>query len=75
MTISRKFAVGLLGTFLVLVGIAGLVLPVLPGWLLIIAGLAVLRREFGWAGRLADRSRTRSGEAPSPRADQDELAA
>ena len=75
MNISRKFAVGLLGTLLVLIGIAGLVLPVLPGWLLIIAGLAVLRTEFRWADRLAGRSRTRSGEPPSPRVDRDDLAA
>jgi uncharacterized membrane protein YbaN (DUF454 family) len=74
MTISRKFVAGLTGTLLVLVGIAGLVLPVLPGWLLIIAGLAVLRREFGWADRLADQSRTRV-EPPSHSAGHDELAA
>ena len=75
MTISRKFVVGLIGTLLVLIGIAGLVLPVLPGWLLIIAGLAVLRTEFRWADRLADRSRARSVKPPSPRSDRGDLAA
>jgi uncharacterized membrane protein YbaN (DUF454 family) len=75
MTISRKFVVGLLGTLLVLIGIAGLVLPVLPGWLLIIGGLAVLRSEFRWADRLVERSRIRSGPPASRRVDRDDLAA
>jgi hypothetical protein len=44
----------LVGTTLVLAGIAGLVLPILPGWLLIIAGLALLARDFFWARRLLD---------------------
>jgi hypothetical protein len=42
------------GTTLVVVGMAGLVLPILPGWLLIIAGLALLARDFFWARRLLD---------------------
>lgn len=37
------------GFSLVGVGLAGLVLPVLPGWLLIIAGFALLSREYAWA--------------------------
>ena len=31
------------------VGVAGLVLPVLPGWVLIFVGLAILASEFTWA--------------------------
>ncbi|MCA1842191.1 MAG: PGPGW domain-containing protein, partial [Actinobacteria bacterium] len=34
---------------LICIGIAGLVLPVLPGWVLIIGGFAVLSREYSWA--------------------------
>ena len=34
---------------LVGVGLAGLLLPVLPGWVLIVAGFAVLSREYSWA--------------------------
>ena len=48
--LSRMFV----GTSLVVVGLAGLVLPILPGWLLIIAGLALLARDFFWARRLLD---------------------
>jgi hypothetical protein len=31
------------------VGLAGLLLPILPGWGLIIGGLLVLSREYSWA--------------------------
>jgi uncharacterized membrane protein YbaN (DUF454 family) len=47
-TIARA----VLGSLLILVGIAGLFLPVVPGWLLIIPGLAVLARDFVWAERM-----------------------
>ena len=55
----------LLGFTLVVIGLAGLLLPVLPGWVLIIAGFAVLSREYAWArsGLLfAKRHAARSGE-------------
>lgn len=42
------------GSAFVVVGLAGLVLPILPGWLLIIAGLALLARDFFWAHRLLE---------------------
>ncbi|HYH52442.1 MAG TPA: PGPGW domain-containing protein [Acidimicrobiia bacterium] len=46
---TRRLAVTVVGSVLVCVGIAGLLLPVLPGWLLIIAGFAALSREYDWA--------------------------
>jgi hypothetical protein len=46
---TRRAALTLTGFLLVAVGLAGLVLPVLPGWVLIIAGFAVLSREYSWA--------------------------
>lgn len=46
---TRRAALTVAGFALVALGIAGLVLPVLPGWLLIIAGFAVLSREYSWA--------------------------
>ncbi len=46
---TRRAALTLLGFALVAVGLAGLVLPVLPGWVLLIAGFAVLSREYAWA--------------------------
>jgi hypothetical protein len=46
---TRRAVVTLVGSLLVCLGLAGLLLPVLPGWLLIIAGFAVLSREYSWA--------------------------
>lgn len=40
------------GLALVVAGVAGLALPILPGWVLIIAGIAIWSREFSWAMRL-----------------------
>ncbi|HKY75462.1 MAG TPA: PGPGW domain-containing protein [Acidimicrobiia bacterium] len=61
---TRRAALTLTGFALVAVGLAGLLLPVLPGWLLIIAGFAVLSREYAWAHSglaFARRHATRSG--------------
>ena len=38
-----------LGAFAI--GVAGLFLPILPGWVLIFVGLAILASEFAWAHR------------------------
>ena len=46
---TRRCVLTVVGFALVAVGIAGLVLPILPGWALIIAGLVVLSREYPWA--------------------------
>jgi uncharacterized protein (TIGR02611 family) len=53
------------GTVLVLAGIIGLLLPVVPGWLLIIAGLAILATEFVWARRLLDTAKARAYDLKS----------
>jgi putative transmembrane protein PGPGW len=61
---TRRAALTLIGFALVGIGLAGLVLPVLPGWLLIIAGFALLSREYSWAHSglgFARRHATRSG--------------
>ncbi|MCA1736414.1 MAG: PGPGW domain-containing protein [Actinobacteria bacterium] len=50
------------GTVLVLGGVIGLLLPVVPGWLLIIPGLAILGTEFVWAATLLDSARTKAWE-------------
>jgi uncharacterized protein (TIGR02611 family) len=47
------------GLAVLLTGIVGLVLPVIPGWVLIFAGLAILAGEFVWARRLLDASKER----------------
>ena len=50
----RKFAVGLAGIVVILIGIP--MIPLFgPGWLVVFTGLAILSTEFPWAGRLRDR--------------------
>jgi hypothetical protein len=60
------------GGVLLVAGLVGLVLPILPGWLFIIPGLSLWSTEFVWAARL----RHRAGEEwrrmrPSPTAKRD----
>jgi len=50
----RWIVVAVIGTGLILAGIAMLVLPG-PGWLAIFAGVAVLAAEFTWAATLLGR--------------------
>lgn len=45
----RKALVAIGGGLLVLVGVAGFVLPILPGTVLLVAGLLLWSSEFGWA--------------------------
>ena len=40
------------GLAMVAAGLAGLALPILPGWILLIPGLILLSHEFHWARRL-----------------------
>jgi hypothetical protein len=47
------------GSVLLLVGIAGLALPVLPGWLFIIPGLGLLSFDVPFAARLLERVKDR----------------
>ena len=49
---GKRVGVTIVGFALVLAGIAGLLLPIIPGWLLIIPGLALLATEYVWAQRL-----------------------
>ncbi|WP_420611979.1 PGPGW domain-containing protein [Candidatus Spongiisocius sp.] len=63
----RKALVAIGGGLLVLVGVAGFVLPILPGTVLLVAGLLLWSSEFRWArdvlarvrAWLADRSAKR----------------
>lgn len=56
--VSSIVAVSVAGSLLVVAGLVMLVTPG-PGLLAIIAGLALLAREFRWARRLLDRTRRR----------------
>jgi uncharacterized membrane protein YbaN (DUF454 family) len=49
---KMKYPVLLVGWLLLLLGVIGLVLPLLPGIPLLIAGLVILSREYDWARRL-----------------------
>jgi uncharacterized membrane protein YbaN (DUF454 family) len=42
------------GWVLVLLGIVGLILPVMPGWVFLIPGLIILSDYFVWARRLTE---------------------
>ena len=44
----------ILGLSLLVIGVAGLVLPVLQGWVFILAGLAVLSSHSVWARTALD---------------------
>lgn len=50
----------MIGTILLVGGVIGLLLPIVPGWLLIIPGLAILGTEFVWARRLLDTAKARA---------------
>jgi uncharacterized protein (TIGR02611 family) len=54
---AKRIAVTIAGVLVLLVGLAGLLLPVLPGWLLIFVGLGILATEYVWARRLLERAR------------------
>lgn len=41
-----------LGFFLLFLGVLGLILPVMPGWVFIIPGLWILSRHFRWPRHL-----------------------
>lgn len=49
-----KIAVTVVGSVLLIAGLIGILIPVVPGWVLILPGLAVLAGEYVWARRLLD---------------------
>jgi uncharacterized membrane protein YbaN (DUF454 family) len=60
---SKRIAVTVVGVTLVLVGFAGVVLPVIPGPLLVLGGLAILATEYVWARRALEMARRRAQQA------------
>lgn len=60
---GKRVAVTIAGFALVLCGIAGLLLPIIPGWLLIIPGLALLATEYVWAQRLLKIAKEKATQA------------
>jgi hypothetical protein len=60
---GKRIAVTIAGVVVLLIGIAGLALPILPGWLLIFAGLAILGTEYVWAQRLLRKAKDTAANA------------
>ena len=54
---GRRTGITIAGVLLILIGLVGLALPILPGWLLIFAGLAVLSTEYVWAEMMLKRAK------------------
>lgn len=61
--LTWRVVVFMVGTAVIGAGIAGLILPALPGWVLIFIGLGILATEFAWAERLLDRVKDRVAAA------------
>lgn len=65
-----------LGSLLLLAGVAGIFLPVLPGIALLAGGIALMAREFAWARRVLDEATSRIGDLRGrSRDDEDRRAA
>ncbi|MDE0139421.1 MAG: hypothetical protein OXM57_06035 [bacterium] len=54
----RRVLVAIGGGLLILLALAGLVLPIIPGTVLLVAGLLVWSSEFRWARELLARVRS-----------------
>jgi tellurite resistance protein TerC len=52
---ARRVIIFVAGSVVVVIGIAGLVLPIIPGLVVIPIGVAILATEFIWARRLLQR--------------------
>lgn len=59
----RWVVVATVGGTLVIVGLTGLVLPVIPGIPLMLAGFALLASEFAWAEVLLNRTKNQVTKA------------
>ena len=53
------------GFLLVIVGIVGLILPIMPGWIFLIPGLLMLGERYVWARRLAEWAKQKAKMAVS----------
>lgn len=57
--LPKRVVLAVLGLVVFAVGVAGLAIPILPGWLLIFTGLATTFEQFAWGRRLVARVRAR----------------
>ena len=49
------------GWVLLILGVIGLILPIMPGWVFLIPGLIILSDYFPWARRLLDWAKRKTG--------------
>ncbi len=59
---GKRIAISVVGGFVLIAGIALLVLPG-PGWLLIFIGLGILATEYVWAERMLKTAKHKAGQA------------
>ncbi len=55
MLIVKKFLRYVTGIGLVILGIIGLILPIMPGWVFLVPGLMILGDEIPWLDRFLKR--------------------
>ena len=55
--LTLRIAIGIVGALVIVIGLVLVPLPG-PGWLIVLAGLAILSLEFAWAQRLIHFTRT-----------------
>jgi uncharacterized membrane protein YbaN (DUF454 family) len=48
------------GFVLVTIGVIGLIMPIMPGWVFLIPGLAILSQRYVWAKRLMDWAKSKA---------------
>jgi len=53
------------GFLLVGIGLVGVVMPIMPGWIFLVPGLALLSRHYAWARRLRERVRPAASPVPT----------
>jgi uncharacterized membrane protein YbaN (DUF454 family) len=60
----RKILRPFLGFFLVILGVIGLILPIMPGWVFLIPGLIILADYFPPIRRLVDWAKAKASAHP-----------
>jgi uncharacterized membrane protein YbaN (DUF454 family) len=48
------------GIALVILGVIGLIMPIMPGWVFLIPGLIILADHFPWAHRLLEWAKSKA---------------
>ncbi len=48
---------------MVAIGVCGLILPIMPGWIFLIPGLAMLSQRYTWAKRLVEWAKQKAGSS------------